>query len=723
MKDDGTPSLLHLRRGTTSVVLDHSGTGVARVAYWGADLGATDEGALGSIVLAGAGGRPHSGLDGGWPVTLLPTEADGWSGRPGLSGSRDEAGLPLRLATESVELTEEQDAAVVTLRATDADAGLAVSSELRLERTGLVRVRHAVTNTAASRYVLAGLTAALPVPAQEAEVLDLSGRWCRERSPQRRPFHDGAWVRESRRGRTGHDATLLLLVGEPGFGFRHGEVRAAHVAWSGWHAHAVERLPEGVALLSGGELLAPGEIVLGSGQTYTSPWVLFAHSAEGMDGISRQLHGWVRSRPGHPRSPRPLTLNTWEAVYFDHDLGRLNSLAERAASIGVERFVLDDGWFLGRRDDTVGLGDWVVDPEVWPEGLAPLFDRVRELGMSPGLWVEPEMVNPGSKLALAHPDWLLAAPGRPPRLWRNQHVLDLVRPEAWEHVLEQLDAVVTAAHPDYLKWDHNRDLLEAWHTGRPAVHAQTEAVYRLLDELRRLHPGLEIESCASGGARADLGILQHTDRVWASDTNDPIERTLIQRWTGLLLPPELVGAHVGPERAHTTGRATSLAMRTATALFGHAGLELDLVSCSDSDLAALGRWSALYRELRGLLHSGDVVRADLPDSGAVLHGVVSPGLEEALFCYSRLTTGESAQAPTLRLPGLDRRTYVVDVREEAGAVAISGSPPPWLAAARRGEPLRLPGAALATAGLAAPNLQPGEALLIHLRPDAAAGRA
>ncbi|WP_273939221.1 alpha-galactosidase [Kutzneria chonburiensis] len=206
--------------------------------------------------------------------------------------------------------------------------------------------------------------------------------------------------------------------------------------------------------------------------------------------------------------------------------------------------------------------------------------------------------------------------GEPGPPSRNQYVVDLTNPEAWTYLLTSIDALVAEYGIDYIKWDHNRDLHEAVdHTGRPVVHNQTLALYRLIDELKVRHPGLEIESCASGGGRVDLGILTRTDRVWASDCNDPVERQSIQRWTGQLLPPELIGSHVGPERSHTTGRRTDDSFRLATALFGHAGIEQDLTACSPAEIDKLTAWAAMYKELRPLLHSGRVVRAELPDDG------------------------------------------------------------------------------------------------------------
>jgi alpha-galactosidase len=335
-------------------------------------------------------------------------------------------------------------------------------------------------------------------------------------------------------------------------------------------------------------------VALGPGEEYATPPLLATYSGDGLDGLSDAYHRFVRDRPSHPRTPRPVVLNTWEAVYFDHRPDRLGELAEVAARLGVERFVLDDGWFGGRRSDAAGLGDWWVATEVWPEGLGPLIRRVRSLGMEFGLWVEPEGVNPDSDLFRAHPDWVLGPPGRLPMPWRQQQVLDLANADCFGFILQRLEELLSSHDIAFLKWDHNRDLVEAGHAGRPGVHAQTLAAYRLLDQLRRRHPTVEIESCASGGGRVDLGILARTDRVWASDTNDALERQHIQRWTQLLLPPELVGTHVGPPRSHTTGRTHDLAFRVATALFGHVGFAWEMAWARAREQQALALAIACY---------------------------------------------------------------------------------------------------------------------------------
>ncbi|HEX3211417.1 MAG TPA: alpha-galactosidase, partial [Actinomycetota bacterium] len=489
------PGVLHLRAGGVSLVLDaRAGAGepLPLVLHWGPDLGeALDGDGLAEALVPAAA---HSAVDRPVRRRLLPMPADGWRLRPGLAGARpDGGGWSPRFLVRSVELGEDGTRAVVA--AEDPEAALELVTRLELHPSGVLEVGHRLRNLGDGPYLVGQLAASLPLPARAVELLDLTGRWCRERIPQRHQLPHGTWAREGRHGRTGHDATLVLAAGTPGFGFRSGEVWGLHLAWSGDAVHWAERSPDGHAGVGAAELLGPSEVALATGETYATPPVLATYSAQGLDGLSAAYHRYLRGRPSHPSTPRPVVLNTWEAVYFDHRLERLTELADVAARLGVERFVLDDGWFGGRRNDRAGLGDWHVAVDVWPEGLNPLIGHVRKLGMEFGLWVEPEMVNPDSDLFRAHPDWVLSGSGRPGRLpeaWRNQQVLDLANPDCWAYIHERLDVLLADHDIAFLKWDHNRDLIEAGHNGRPGVRAQTLAVYRLLDELRRRHPGVEI---------------------------------------------------------------------------------------------------------------------------------------------------------------------------------------------------------------------------------------
>jgi len=700
--------LVNLSAGGVGLLVDAEGPHLPRVLHWGADLGPLTAAQARRLADAAAGGPASPDR------SLIPSQGSGWFGRPALSGGRDGAWRPVRFRlTEPVAVRRADDGGSAALvRAADPGAGLALESELELSAQGVLRLRHTVTNTDETPYALERLVALLPIPGQAVEVLDFAGRWSRERAPQRAPLRQGAWVRENRRGRTGFDAGLLI-AGSEGFGFRSGQVWGVHAAWSGNHVQYAERLAEGHGVLGGGELLEPGEIRLLTGESYQTPWVYFGTCDTGLDGLSARFHGLLRARASHPATPRPVTLNIWEAVYFDHALDRLLELADKAAAVGVERFVVDDGWFRHRRTDDAGLGDWYVDEAVWPNGLHPLAERVRKHGMQFGLWFEPEMVNPDSDLARAHPDWFLADPARLPQEQRNQQVLDVARPEAYAYLLERISELVAEYRIDYIKWDHNRDIAEPLHDGAPGAHAQTLAVYRLLDELRARHPGLEIESCSSGGARVDLGILERTDRVWGSDNIDPVERQSIQRWTSLLIPYELIGAHVGSSPAHVSGRATDLSFRAATALFGHAGIESDITGWNSESLGRLAAWIEAYKRLRPLLHGGEIVRADHPDPAAWLHGVVSADRSHALFAYVQLATSTAEAGAALRFPGLDADAeYELSVEP-----AVSTGRDSWPRWATGGEPLVLPGRVLAGAGVAAPQLanRPGQAFVVELR--------
>ncbi|MDQ6751914.1 MAG: alpha-galactosidase [Actinomycetota bacterium] len=707
---------VYLRAAGVSLLIGFP-DGEPSVLHWGADLGAT----LPDLAILG-GPVPHSALD--IPVVqgLLPQASSGWRGRAGLRGHFDDGtGFSSRLRVAGVQTASGAGKSVAIITQTDPDLELTVASELTLHPGGLLEMRHTLTNNAASSYALHELAAALPVGQNGTEILDLTGRWCRERHPQRHPVRQGTWVRSGRHGRTGHDSTLLLAVGSAGFGNRHGRIWAAHLGWSGNHESYVDTLADGRTVIGAAELLGSGEVLLAPGQSYTSPLFVAAYSDRGLDGISEAFYAWFRARPHHPSTPRPVVLNTWEAVYFNHDLDILTELAASAADLGVERFVLDDGWFRHRRDDRAGLGDWYVDSGIWPQGLHPLIDAVTGRGMTFGLWVEPEMINPDSDTAREHPEWI-AGPGVPagpagqhagrlPLEWRHQHVLDLVNPGAWQYIYDRIDALLTEYPISYLKWDQNRDLLEMGHDGRPAVHRQTLAAYRLLDALKAGHPGVEIESCSSGGARVDLGILERTDRIWASDCNDALERQGIQRWTGLVVPPELVGSHIGPVTSHTTARTHALSFRAITALFGHFGMEWDIRAVTGSEREELRGFIALYKEHRALIHGGRMVHADVPDPSMLLHGVVSPAADQALFALVAVATSSSEQPGRFGLPGLDpdRQYRVQAIYPAGGNIYIQASPPAWLA-----DGATASGLFLAEVGLPMPILNPEHAVLLHV---------
>ncbi|MDH6287917.1 alpha-galactosidase [Rhodococcus opacus] len=730
---------VHLTAGGVSVVLDLTGGRLPAIVHWGAALGDLD---LADVeALAQANIEPPAGNVVDLPVRLsiLPEHHTGWVGKPGIAGHRDGADWsPLFTTTAlTVDAAEHRSglvavgAGAVRVAAHDTVADLGLVLDIELLPSGLLRARAEVTNAGDSFYVLDDLQLAFPVPPQAREILDFAGRWGKERTPQRRELTVGIHEREGRKGRTGPDAATVLSVGVPGFGFGRGEVWGTHVAFSGNHRHYAERLFTGFQVVGGGELLLPGEVRLADGESYATPWVYGAYG-DGLDAQAHRFHDYLRSRPTHPRRVRPVTINVWEAVYFDHDLARLTDLADRAAKLGVERYVLDDGWFRYRRNDLAGLGDWHVDETVWPNGLHPLVDHVRSLGMEFGLWFEPEMINLDSDLARAHPEWVMATGGRTPVPSRNQQVLNLGIPEAYDHILERMSAILGEYDIAYIKWDHNRDLIDAGTAphGRAGVHDQTLATYRLMDELKRRFPGLEIESCSSGGARVDLGILERTDRVWVSDCIDPLERQQMNRWTMQLLPPELLGSHIASGISHTTGRYHRLSFRAGTALYGHLGIEWDLATATDDENVQLAVWIDLYKRHRELLHTGTMVRADEIDPTLLVYGAIAQDRAEALFFLAYVGRSEVSPRGRFTLPGLDpdRRYRVRSVF--AGAPDEGLKPPAWfdvhpqggradgLSAGSEVPGVSMTGRALAVAGLQTPASFPDDVVVLSVTAEA-----
>lgn len=701
-------STLHLHRGGTSVVVDLEAEPNPVIVHWGEELGASTPETLHSLAVAARPQRVSGGLDETGRLGLVATPSGGWLGSPSIEGHRDGHSASARFAVAGVQANDHS----ATIALVDTETRLSVQVELIVGPTGLFHQRILVRNSGATPYTLQSMHCAFPLPWDATELLDTTGRHLRERSPQRRDFTFGTHLRESRRGRPGAESTLLLAAGRPGFGFEHGRVHGIHVAWSGNHRLIAERAVSGEAFLAGGELLLPGEVILSPGEKTQTPWVIGSWG-DGLTELSARYHGEWRQRPQHPRRPRPVTLNTWEAVYFDHSLDKLTALADAAAGVGVERYVLDDGWFTGRRDDTSGLGDWFVDEDVWPEGLHPLIDHVHALGMEFGLWVEPEMINPESNLARQHPDWIMRGRMALPPSARQQQVLDLAHPDAYDYIAGRLHALLEEYPISYLKWDHNRDLVDAGSgpEGVARVHANTLAVYRLFDELKAAHPGLEIESCASGGARVDLGILDRTDRIWTSDSLDPLERLSNQRYTSLVVPPELMGMHLTSPVVHSSGRTVSLGLSGAVALFGHFGIEWDLTSVDDDTRQRIAWWVSLAKRLRPIIANGRVVHVDGTEPGIDVRGMVAADAASAVFTIVQTATSVAYPAGRVRLPGLaSDRHYRVRVLTDGGAAHEAAQSP--LAWAQHDTVMT--GRELESAGLRPPVQYPQQATVVEL---------
>lgn len=700
--------MIHLSQERSSIIFDQVGDSL-EVLYWGKKLGEIDKKAADSIRAACTRPVPHGGLDVALGNLILREHSRGWTGHPALRGHRGGVGASNSF---SIKSATQKDQSLIAVFA-DLIAGLEIEVIYTLTPSDVLLLDAKVTNTHEGDYFLEHFLYWLPLAEQANEVLDFFGHWTKERQPQRRSIDYGLLTRESFEGRSGHDYTITQVALNHATGFRHGEAWSLAMAWSGNNIHHVERLVDGHKSIGAGEYLLPGEVILKKGESYQAPRAIASFSDRGLDGLTNNHYSWIRSRPNHITKvrPRPLTLNMWEAVYFNHDELSIRKMVDKAAEIGVERVVLDDGWFGSRRNDQAGLGDWVVSKQAWPNGLDPIIKYINDKGIEFGLWFEGEMVNRDSDLYRAHPDWILQEPGRLPVEGRSQQVLDLTKEGAYNHVLGQIDAVLTQHKIAYIKWDHNRHLSDPISDGRPVVRKQTEAIYRLFDELKKHHPGLEIESCSSGGGRIDLGMIEHADRFWTSDQNDPLERQLIQRWTSLVIPPEFLGTHVGPTVGHQTHRTHSISFRALNALFGHAGIEWNITEADARETEVLKTYIAFYKKHRDLLHSGSVVRSDEIVGNALLYGTVALDKKEAIFTYMQLSSLNNFGPLQTTFDGLDKETtYQVTLIEELSSTDFTQRQAPgWWPA------IQLTGDQLAHIGIQLPILKPETGLLFHLR--------
>jgi alpha-galactosidase len=491
----------------------------------------------------------------------------------------------------------------------------------------------------------------LPGPQLAEEIVDFAGRWVGEFQPTRTPWHPGAHLREARSGRSGHEHPPFALFPETGCRNTAGTVAAMHYGWSGGHRLLAEELPDGRRQIQWGH--AAG--TCGTGTRFETAPLLLARSDRGMNGTAVQFQRYFRDHLvcwPQPDRPRPVHYNCWEAIYFDHDLNTLKEIASCAADLGAERFVLDDGWFGRRDDDTSSLGDWQIDPRKWPEGFQPLIDHIHQLGMRFGLWFEPEMVNLDSELARAHPEWILGPAHQIEG--RQQRVLDLSRPEVRECLFDQITAILNRYDIDYVKWDHNRQL------PMPDA-AQAYGVYTLMEQLRTAHPGVEFESCASGGGRIDAGILRYTQRVWLSDSNDARERQRIQHDAALFLPSAITGSHVGPRQCHTSGRILPMALRAWTAAARHMGFEMDPRELTEEEATILRTVTRWWKTNRVWMRDADILRLDHQDPALLAEQQISAEGDRFVVFASQIATSGQTNPRPLRLTGLEPQA-LYDVR-------------------------------------------------------------
>lgn len=677
------------------------------VRYWGARLHQSPDPVLWQPAL------PQAGLDEVRPLSIAPTLADGTFLEPALRSHQHGQGW-----AEQWQLTATQ--------ATDAELAFVLISRSGLVRldwqvtldtaTDVLSIHTTLTNQSDAELALEQWLTTWPLPREHNDVLSFTGRWVNEFQPRRQALPIGALELTNLKGRTSHDHFPGLLTGSPGFTAEQGDVCAFHLGWSGNHRLRVERNQQGHTQFQAGAHLLPGEIQLEPGAHFTSPVLYATRSSSGFNGIAANFQQFVRSNllnwPG--KGSRPVHINTWEAIYFDHTQKALDDLAKAAAAVGAERYVLDDGWFRGRRDDTSGLGDWTVDESIYPDKLHPLAATLKRTGLEFGLWVEPEMVNPDSDLYREHPEWVLAIAEQHQPLARQQRVLDLTRVAVQTYLFDHLNALLDEYPITYLKWDMNRDLVQAADArGQAATFRQTKALYALLAKLRKAHPGVEIESCASGGARMDYGILQHTHRFWLSDCNDAHERQRMQQWAALFFPAEVLGSHIGPSHSHTTGRQHTTEVRAGTALFGHMGIEWDVRHLNDADRQALTNAIDLHKEWRPVIHNG--IRRSLQpvDPNQIAFQITAA--PHHLISVFQQNMPELSVPGSMRLLELqpDKRYRLSIILQPAKTGHLMKTRPAWMTR----DEVRISGESLMRVGLPLPVMDPDSLLVLAVSED------
>ena len=652
---------------------------------------------------------PRATLDEFQPLTLFPEASTGYLGQPALDAHRDGAGFAHRMRLDRVQ--QRQDGTALALECKDEIAGIRITQHIELDRSGVASFSTELTYEGAGTLQVDWLASATLPLAANAEMLTLHGRWGLEAQAQRQRVTSGRIQVENRTGRTSHDHFPGCIVGAPGFNETSGELLGMQLAWSGNHRLIAEQLADGSGYFQAGALLLPGEIRLQAGESFSTP-VLHVAASEGMHAMSQRFHHYAREQvlPAWTRTPRPVHANSWEALYFNHDSDALKALISAAAAAGAERFVLDDGWFRHRRDDSAGLGDWFVDAGVYPQGLQPIVEHVRSHGLQFGLWFEPEMVNPDSDLYRAHPDWALQLDQYHTPTARNQYVLDIARAEVQDYLFDCMSNLISKYAIDYIKWDMNRNLVLPGDGRVAKALAQPLACYQLMQRLVDAFPALEIESCSSGGARIDLGVLRYTGRVWSSDNIDPLDRVSIQRNLSLFFPPEVLGAHVGSDVAHLTGRHTDLHTRAIVALQGQFGYEFDARQLDQAASSQLQHYTRLYRDNRHWLAQSTCCRLEhLP------HGITALGqlaIDGSRSWWSVVATGSTTinQGGRLRLRELDPSAqYQVQMASDnlSAIAAFALALPPWLETG-----ITATGASLMSIGLPLPVLPPHSAILL-----------
>ncbi|MDB9957676.1 alpha-galactosidase [Oceanospirillaceae bacterium] len=640
-----------------TIVVASIDNNMAFIAYWGAVLPEHEN--LAQVVHAQMRDLTGGMIDQNAPVSLCPVEGDAFPGMPALVAS-DASGIDLMPCfTLRQAHVKKQSLELIYV---DKALGLTYSANINSAIDGVWQLTSQLDSEVDIKvHWLAAPV--LPCADKAPRVLEFGGRWCGEFKLSERSFGPSALVRENRTGRTGHEHFPGLMALAQGANYCQGDVYAWHYGWSGGHKMVAEQLPDGRRQVQFGHVPHSHRALA---KTFSSANQYIAFSAHGINGVSVPLQKYVREQLlpfSIMQKPRPVHYNCWEAIYFDHDVDLLKDLASRAAGLGAERFVLDDGWFGKRDDDTTSLGDWDLDIRKYPHGLTPLIEHVQSCGMGFGLWFEPEMVNEESNLYKAHPQWVLGRASQ--TRGRQQLVLNIALPAVQEYLYTKVSHMLANNAIEYIKWDHNRVLPFA-------DVAQTQAIYGLLSRLRVAFPHVEIESCSSGGARIDYGVLEHTQRVWLSDSNDALERLRIQHQAATFLPAIVTGSHVGPRHCHTSGRVHSMNFRAWVAAQRHMGMEMDPRELTTTEADQLRQVVTFWKQQRDWLLKADILRLDSHDKAvlAELH-LAATGEQFVVFAGVADSSAQISPRP-LPLTGLDAKAqYEIDLVNRDELVSLS----------------------------------------------------
>ena len=503
----------------------------------------------------------------------------------------------------------------------------------------------------------------LDFPCGKHELISFSGRHCMERQMQRQKIAQNILTAGSKRGMSSHQNNPFVIVCDPETTEDTGECHGIMLMYSGSHQEEAERDQTGCVRVVAGIQEEGFCWVLGAGESFQTPEAILSFSWKGLNGLSRRYHRIIRENVCDERylsERRPILLNSWEASYFAFDEKSIYELALQAKELGVDMLVLDDGWFGERDDDHAGLGDWFVNERKLKGGLSALVKKINDLGLSFGLWVEPEMVNENSALYRKHRDWALADPERRPMVARNQLVLDMSRADVRDYLFDCLDRLLKEVNIAYLKWDFNRGLANAYSRLLPparqgeVMHRFVLGTYELLARIRAAYPHLLVEGCAGGGGRYDAGMLFYTPQIWCSDNTDPVARLMIQRGTSYGYPPCTMGSHVSASPNHQTGRHTPLNTRGIVASSGILGYELNPALLSESEKQEIREQIEAYRRNYRLIQRGTYYR--LENAGAEQETIcwefVSEDHSEALVGVAAANVIANAPFPYIRLKGL-----------------------------------------------------------------------